>query len=201
MLDLAPGRTFEPSAPHRPTVLWELPKLRDAWCMDVAHSERADGSRYRDGSFYGRSGGCGAGGGSAIAIAIGGSRQVIHAIDLDEPRFESCRLSSDALSVRCLGGGGGSGGNEVLAGLRSSQIVHIDFRQPMNKAASIRGELGQGKSVVGLEVLEGEMGGGRGVLASGFGNEVSKTLGSRRVISLICRMPIAGLPRYEIHQG
>lgn len=156
MLGLAPGLTRQQRDPDSATLLWDLPEVKDAWCMDISPAEDQQGA-----SLYHQARD------SPCVIAIGGSQQVVH-FDLADQRWQRCRLRSDALSVRCLGGSG----QEVIAGLRSSEIVHLDFRQPMTKAAAVRGELGRGKSVVGLEVLEGELGGGRGVLAAGFGNKV-----------------------------
>lgn len=182
----------------RPTVLWELTKLRDGWSMDTT---------------LGRGEVAGSGGAGerdpvgGNAILIGGNKQMMYAKDLANPTFESVKVHSDVLSVaminvvsfyfrkndghhipltadhivydscslQSLPRSLATYQNEAIVGLRSSQIMHYDFRQPLSKSGSVRGSLS--KSVTNIQVFDESssgvgFGGGRGLLAGGMGNEV-----------------------------
>jgi hypothetical protein len=60
--------------------------------------------------------------------------------------------------------------NEALVGLRSSAILHYDFRLPDSSAIATRLELG--KSVCGLKFLDQSGAAGRSLIASGYTNQV-----------------------------
>lgn len=156
---------FIPDAPppffsdeeEKPTVLWELTKMQDVWSMDC------DG----------------------VSVIVGGNQQIVYASNVINPLFRSIRTpgGSDALSVcqmnvvrpfpPALSGPmltRGNIQNEALVGLRSSTILHYDFRLPDKSAITSRLDLG--KSVCGIKVLDEGRAGGRSFVASGYTHQV-----------------------------
>ncbi|KAJ9099284.1 hypothetical protein QFC21_004165 [Naganishia friedmannii] len=124
---------------EKPTVLWELTKVQDAWSMDSVGN----------------------------AVIVGGNHQIVYAQNIVDPVFRSIRTpgDSDALSVCQINI------NEAIVGLRSSAILHYDFRLPDTSAVTTRLDLG--KSVCGLKYLDRDGGSGRNLIASGYTNQLA----------------------------
>jgi hypothetical protein len=135
----------------------------------------------------------------------GGDRQIVYAQDIYNPTFRAISTLglSDALSVQqinsvsrapCSEVCDGFGllvssfihQNECIVGLRSGQLCHYDFRLENQKAASKRG---QTNTITNLHVMDSELGGGRGILAAGFKNEVSQELASFNVTGISSSLP------------
>ncbi|GHJ90316.1 hypothetical protein NliqN6_6718 [Naganishia liquefaciens] len=122
---------------------------------------------------------------SGNAVAVGGNQRIVYAKDITNPEFRSIQTpaKSDALSVCQMNV------NEALVGLRSSSIIHYDFRLPIESAAVSQLELG--KSVCGIKALEEGRAGGRSFIASGYTHQLAM---------FDLRFPRAGpVQRYQGH--